>query len=976
MGSEGIEAPSRPPLNNVLSAVSLPSSLLSRKRRAPVPALSFNSLNPFQSPRSNVSSPGSLYLSPPISSPTLMSPPPRQEGEDYLSLHNSHSGKSRHHSRTPGTSKLSSLVTDSRLAQISAAEGPKNLSTGTRHAGDSDRPPTVPSVESSESPAVVSLRRLSQAPGDNAVIAASTIDDAPKSLLKTVESLFTTKDAVPSSWKNSEGDTSAPKVGLRRRSTAFRDGNRRRPSKAETKATLPGLGVPATITLRKATGLFPAKAAVQAIGAEEDSDAKDRRSSLSTTCTLIGFGSRQLDLSEHIIGEENEFKQRRPSIYSTKGHDLLAYISTVIGTMDSRRQSLAETAVTVANIFPSAAILASPAKSSPSTTESERRFSVIQIKSRKSVHQVIWREDDTSSSSATSDDPISPTDSYSSKDQETAEDGPLRNSEATAKNGTRRSSSLATPEGPSLPLNMLAHGDITTPFQPVLPARDDQMFGWSWGAFTNSPGDYSNNKDFPKAFASSAEKKGGMLAGATSGTASAVPQLLVPDDEDLPLNLTNQALHFSRRASFAVDPSGFMTVGAGRELGSRRSISVHPSLLVSMGEEEDSDQDNGAAVPSRRFSRRDVVDLEPWETPRPAMAPDLNTVPPSPHTGRQNPASIPNRNFEPMAPPPNPTSSSASNVSSREPPSIGPGPLRHPQPLTAADLHMELEKEQEAVVNRLTRELSLLRQQTASVASTTSSNSAGPVDPTDYNMNHLISGPTHPTPSRRHRSSSSLSTRSINTAATTTSGYTGLSGSTVGTTGGVAGSTISGVAPARDPYGYGPHPSHAQSLSRQNSTTSSRRSQASSPSLSSSLLQGDHFPNLVSHRHASSSQPPTSSGQSHQHNLTPAASARSSYLHSSAATARYEETAHHRSEMEIVKRENEMLRRRIRELERTLGSRRASSVSHTRSDSAGTGIGAPPSATGVQRQGDSSDFEDDAVHVGESAGSVGLGGGH
>ena len=28
----------------------------------------------------------------------------------------------------------------------------------------------------------------------------------------------------------------------------------------------------------------------------------------------------------------------------------------------------------------------------------------------------------------------------------------------------------------------------------------------------------------------------------------------------------------------------------------------------------------------------------------------------------------------------------------------GPGPLRHPRPLTAAELHMQLEKEQEAVV--------------------------------------------------------------------------------------------------------------------------------------------------------------------------------------------------------------------------------------------------------------------------------------
>ncbi|KAL8721459.1 MAG: hypothetical protein Q9225_001871 [Loekoesia sp. 1 TL-2023] len=375
------------------------------------------------------------------------------------------------------------------------------------------------------------------------------------------------------------------------------------------------------------------------------------------------------------------------------------------------------------------------------------------------------------------------------------------------------------------------------------------------------------------------------------------------------------------------------------------------------------------------------------------MAPDLNTVPPSPRPGHNPSASISsNRSSEPMGPPSHPPHASSINVSSREPPSAGaqgsnqlitdnsgvgagPGPLRHPRPLTAADLHMQLEKEQEAVVNRLTRELSLLRQQTASVASTTSSTSTGFADSTDHSANHLISGPSHPTPSRRHRSSSSLSTRSINTAATTASGYTGLSGSTAGTTGGVAGSTMSGIAPARDSHGV--YPTHAQSLSRQNSTTSSRRSQASSPSLSSSLLQGDHFPNLVPLRQPSSSLPNPPSAQLPQQTLSPAASARSSYVPSSAATARYEETAHHRLEMESVKRENEMLRRRIRELERTLVNHRASSRGHVRSDSesTGTGVTRPPASGGHGHDG-SLDFDEDAVHVGESAGSVGVGGAH
>lgn len=90
-------------------------------------------------------------------------------------------------------------------------------------------------------------------------------------------------------------------------------------------------------------------------------------------------------------------------------------------------------------------------------------------------------------------------------------------------------------------------------------------------------------------------------------------------------------------------------------------------------------------------------------------------------------------------------------------------PMRHPRPMTAAEMHLELEKEQEAVVNRLTRELSALRAHSASVASTasiaSSATSNALLDTTDPAAAHAASlaGPTHPTASRRHRSSSSVS---------------------------------------------------------------------------------------------------------------------------------------------------------------------------------------------------------------------------
>ena len=269
---------------------------------------------------------------------------------------------------------------------------------------------------------------------------------------------------------------------------------------------------------------------------------------------------------------------------------------------------------------------------------------------------------------------------------------------------------------------------------------------------------------------------------------------------------------------------------------------------------------------------------------------------------------------------------------------------------------MQLEKEQEAVVNRLTRELTILRQQSASVASTTSSASVGYSDAVDQTSSHGLSGNNHPTTSRRHRSSSNLSIRSATTAATTATGGTGASGSTLGTTAGVAGSMMSGIAPARDtatPY------SHTRDQLSRQSSVASRRSEASSPSLSSSLYQGDHFPNLLGHRHTGSASQPQTPSQSI--NL---GSVRSSHI---PATQRYEEVAHHRSELEMVKKENEALRRRIRELERSLVNRRGSASEGSRRESISTGTGMPqhPRAT--------IEGEDDVVNIGESAGNTGIG---
>jgi hypothetical protein len=357
----------------------------------------------------------------------------------------------------------------------------------------------------------------------------------------------------------------------------------------------------------------------------------------------------------------------------------------------------------------------------------------------------------------------------------------------------------------------------------------------------------------------------------------------------------------------------------------------------------------------------------------------------------------------------------------------GPGPIRHPRPLTAAELHSELEQEQELLVNRLTRDLTMLRAaQNNSVVSNASSTSASASASVSADQpaqaasafadTHLLSGPSFPVPTtsadRRHqRTSSSTSARSFSLAAT--------AGSTpAAVQPGQPGSAASVLEAARNPRSI--------AMSRQNSTTSHRstsQSRTRSPhpftgSASSSYTQGHGFPH--GEHHAGSAyfsgrnQPgPTSAGMTiatgstpHSLAVTPGSELSPGLM---PATLRYEETAHYRQELEAAKRENETLKRRVKELEKQMRERRESDAStrstggggaRLRSDSVsttasisvsgaagmgggGTGIaGGRVRGQGLERAMSSISTSgsiavgvpEDEVKVGESAASAGLAG--
>ncbi|KIW70925.1 hypothetical protein PV04_03153 [Phialophora macrospora] len=296
--------------------------------------------------------------------------------------------------------------------------------------------------------------------------------------------------------------------------------------------------------------------------------------------------------------------------------------------------------------------------------------------------------------------------------------------------------------------------------------------------------------------------------------------------------------------------------------------------------------------------------------------PDINSVPrspqgvsspqaPTPAAPRPPSLTASRRTSTQMLPPPLPQNSSLPNsprpaqaaMMDNTGVGIGPGPIRHPRPLTAAELHLELEKEQESIVNRLTRELSALRAQTASVASTTSSTSDHFFSADPYSTN-TSGNAIIPTATRRHRSSSNLSTRSARSI------REGLVNA--------ANTSVSGVAAPRDQsVQASARPSMEMSrpdMSRQNSTSASgfrSSSMTSSPHVS----QG---PYAYPHRTSVSSNVDAASVAPH------AAMTRSPSSNAALAQARYEEAALQRAELEAVKRENEALRARVKDLEKSL----------------------------------------------------------
>ncbi|KAI4198839.1 MAG: hypothetical protein LQ346_002687 [Caloplaca aetnensis] len=557
-----------------------------------------------------------------------MSPPPRTEAEDYWTSHESHGSKKKHLQRGGSTLRLSPFDIDDHVGENSAATPRKGIVAATttttkeregsndtdtiltkllskadgpqrhgwflpqatstsiagqaQHDGNKQQPTTSPE-EGPDSPAMTSLRRLSQGGVQKPSIASSRAEGVSESLSGAIMSIFTISEPSSRTRKQSIGDGAAPNTKGRRRSSAFRDGHRRLPKKDEPKPAAPGLSIPAVITLRKATGLFtadsPNVAPTDAQAEHSPRSSKDFAGA-STISSLIAFNSRQSSDQKQVTGSHNEAQPRKQSTVSGKGIEFSVSTPSSIGwePMDDQVDNWAAApATTVADLYPSPAILTSARKSFSSTGSSERRVSVVQIKSRKSVHRVIWCEDDHSSSSGTSSDHATPRELIGGDPSDlpsSSENSPPHSVSSNSQPSSRQSLRAPLHEEQFAP-DVLVESETNTPPKLVETRPGGQMFKWSWGMDDETPVEVMGEKDDtakPPITADEYQPEG------TTLISSSVPRLMVPEVEE-PTSAFDEA-RIERRGSFMLDPSAFANIGPGRELGSRRSISVHPLALA------------------------------------------------------------------------------------------------------------------------------------------------------------------------------------------------------------------------------------------------------------------------------------------------------------------------------------------------------------------------------------------------------------
>ena len=420
------------------------ASQLSTQHRALPPKLSADQFKSAQNtPHSLLESASSGLLSPVTLNPWNRSPPPRLHTNDYIGSKARWDHKKRHqarhareyhdslkNNRVPipsldliaqiSRSECNMCETGSRREHSASISGRSSGKTPSR-ATSNDRPFNIRSWKSTpgdeaflkkatfsepvappESPAIIALRRLSQPSLASSILLPGVV----RRLSNAVSATFNigTTPSTPKSGAQSPQDRCTKSLLERSNESpnlrpAYRNGSAQRPMFTDH------LDTPASITVRKASNpyLFPArpyenKLVVSPSDLETQAGAtqinppsvelvafySEHRQGVSPQSGLAGCG---LGVATSVIHENCRISMQRSPAF---GH--------------SRRQSgVADPAITLADVHIAPGTFLTnntSSKASLAPPDIPQRVSAIQFRSRNSVHEVIWREDETTSISS------------------------------------------------------------------------------------------------------------------------------------------------------------------------------------------------------------------------------------------------------------------------------------------------------------------------------------------------------------------------------------------------------------------------------------------------------------------------------------------------------------------------------------------------------------------------------------------------
>ena len=379
------------------------------------PPTPFSILN-FDSLRS-----GSL-LTPPASPSIDSSPPPRQEGEDYFAP------KSRKTDKKKRSRKADRSTPHLASHSGETATTPPNAQARVHPSAQAELIASTDVVrDPDDSPAIDALRRVSQSFAQTSSLNFENVRDLSRSLTQRFSAMSWTRRKSRENLPKAEqiaresGSGTSPTRKLVSIDTNNDQGVGSQAAREDQSLLLPRQATPASIILRKASEYLNSTTESNIEPTPTASNIGDSANARDPPLRLLTYTPNSQALQSNPIEERSSTspsptdpRENQTRLKSTSASEnLLPTTGRPSRTMTggssyrfnvaagNRRHSfVAEPVITVAEFRPAPGTLVGPRSRGDSilSERSSHRTSTIQILSPLSVHEVIWREDETSSS--------------------------------------------------------------------------------------------------------------------------------------------------------------------------------------------------------------------------------------------------------------------------------------------------------------------------------------------------------------------------------------------------------------------------------------------------------------------------------------------------------------------------------------------------------------------------------------------------